>query len=85
MEPLSERVFEYNVYVRMPKEEIHMLGYILEADDHIMNIRHTDETDSTVKIIVPADLLSEAMTMLENLKEEIPLEIVRYEPNPGNP
>jgi hypothetical protein len=85
MVPLSEPVSEYNLYVRMPKHEIHMLGYIMEADDHIMNIRHTDESDSTVKIIVPADLLTEAIDMLNQLKEELELEIIRYGPNPGNP
>jgi hypothetical protein len=69
----------------MPVEDTHILGYLAEAEEHIMNIRHSELVDNAVKVIVPADLLQEALRMLELLKEELPLEILRYEPNPGYP
>jgi hypothetical protein len=78
-------VLEYDIYVRMPVEDTHILGYLAEAEEHIMNIRHSELVDNAVKVIVPADLLQEALRMLELLKEELPLEILRYEPNPGYP
>lgn len=69
----------------MPVEETHLLGYIAEAEEHIFNIRHCELIDGAVKVIVPAYFLQEALRMLELIKEEIPLEILRYEPNPGYP
>jgi len=81
----EKEVLEYDIYLRMPVEQAHLVGYLSEADDHIMNIRHAKTPDSTLKIVVPADMFDEAMKMLELLKEEIDLEVVRYEPNPGHP
>jgi glycine cleavage system regulatory protein len=62
-----------------------LLGYLSESYDNVMNIRHAGVDDGTVKIIVPADLMDEVMEMLNLLKDEIDLEVVRYEPNPGHP
>lgn len=84
-EKSTEKILEYDLYVKMPLEDTHLLGYISEADDHIMNIRHAENEEHLVKIIVPADLLDTAMEMLELLKTEINLEVVKYGPNPGHP
>jgi len=81
----SEEILEYDIYVKMPLKEAHLLGYLSESYDNVMNIRHAGVDDGTVKVIVPADLMDEVMEMLELLKEEINLEVVRYEPNPGHP
>ncbi len=81
----SDKILEYDLYVRMPLKEAHLLGYLSESYDNVMNIRHAGVEDGTVKVIVPADLFDEVMQMLELLKEEIDLEVVRYEPNPGHP
>jgi hypothetical protein len=81
----SDEILEYDVYVRMPIKEAHLLGYMSEAYDNVMNIRHAEAEDGTLKIIVPADLFDEVMTMLDLLKEEINLEVVKYGPNPGHP
>lgn len=81
----SKEILEYDIYVKMALKEAHLLGYLSEAYDNVMNIRHAGIDDGTVKVIVPADLMDEVMEMLELLKEEINLEVVRYEPNPGHP
>jgi len=81
----EKEILEYDIYVKMPVEETHILGYLAEAEEHIINIRHSELIDGAVKVIVPALLLDEALRMLELVKEELPLEIIRYEPNPGYP
>lgn len=81
----SKKILEYDIYLKMPIEETHLLGYLAEAEEHLMNIRHSENEENAVKIIVPADLLEEVLNMLEILKEEIDLEILYYEPNPGHP
>jgi len=79
-----KEILEYDIYVKMPIEDTHLLGYLAEAEEHLMNIRHSENVENAVKIIVPADLLTEVLNMLEILKEEINLEILYYEPNPGH-
>ncbi|MBP7303235.1 MAG: DUF4911 domain-containing protein, partial [Fervidobacterium sp.] len=32
-------ISEYDIIVKMERENVHMLNYILEAEDNIMNIR----------------------------------------------
>ena len=81
----KEGILEYDIYVKMPVEETHILGYLAEAEEHLINIRHSELIDGAVKVIVPAGLLEEALQMLELIKEELPLKIIRYEPNPGYP
>jgi len=81
----ATQVQEYDVYVKMPVEYAHLLGYLSEAEDHIMNIRHADNDEKAVKIIVPSAFLQQVLDMLESLKEEFDLVVLRYEPNPGHP
>ncbi|PNQ05850.1 hypothetical protein RM69_02620, partial [Mesotoga sp. SC_NapDC3] len=64
-------------------EDIHVLCYIAEAEDNLMNIRHvTDE--GLLKIIVPADLLEELKSFLQSIKKRIDLEVVEIRANPGH-
>ncbi|HRR44548.1 MAG TPA: DUF4911 domain-containing protein, partial [Mesotoga sp.] len=62
---------------------IHVLCYIAEAEDNLLNIRHVTD-DGFLKIIVPADLLEEAMNFLESIKKKIDLEVVEIRENPGH-
>ncbi len=78
-----EKPKEYDLFVKIRPEDIHVLCYIAEAEDNLMNIRHvTDE--GLLKIIVPADLLEEALTFLESIKRRINLEVVETRANPGH-
>ncbi len=77
------RVAEYDLFVKIRPEDIHVLCYIAEAEDNLMNIRHvTDE--GLLKIIVPADLLDEVKSFLESIKNRIDLEVVEIRANPGH-
>ncbi|HCO69793.1 DUF4911 domain-containing protein [Mesotoga sp.] len=77
------RVAEYDLFVKIRPEDIHVLCYIAEAEDNLMNIRHvTDE--GLLKIIVPADLLDEVKSFLKSIKNRIDLEVVEIRANPGH-
>ena len=78
-----EKAQEYDIFVLMDKTEIHSLCYIVEAEDNLMNVRHVEE-DGKLKIIVPADLLDEALKMLDSIKNFIKLEVVEIRANPGH-
>ncbi|HNS36002.1 MULTISPECIES: DUF4911 domain-containing protein [unclassified Mesotoga] len=74
---------EYDLFIRIRPEDIHVLCYIAEAEDNLMNIRHvTDE--GLLKIIVPADLLEELKSFLQSIKKRIDLEVVEIRANPGH-
>ncbi|MDI3472690.1 MAG: hypothetical protein PWQ20_744 [Thermotogaceae bacterium] len=79
----SSDVKEFDIYLRIEKEDVHILNYILEAEDNLLNIRKFDTDNKQLKIIVPADFLDEVLKLLESLKSEVKFEIVRYEPNRG--
>ncbi|MDD4478632.1 MAG: DUF4911 domain-containing protein, partial [Mesotoga sp.] len=64
-------------------EDIHVLCYIAEAEDNLLNIRHVTD-DGFLKIIVPGDLLEEVMNFLESIKKKIDLEVVEIRENPGH-
>ncbi|AKI98035.1 DUF4911 domain-containing protein [Kosmotoga pacifica] len=74
---------EYDLYVRIARPDIHVLCYIAEAQDNLMNIRHTTE-EGYLKIIVPGDLLEEALKFLDSIKNVIDLEVVEIRENPGH-
>lgn len=74
---------EYDVYVEIPKAEVHMLNYILEAEDNFLNVRHIDPVTGLLKIIVIDDQLEDLLKLLDSLKDELHLKVVRYEPNRG--
>ncbi|PNE22973.1 hypothetical protein V511_03640 [Mesotoga sp. Brook.08.YT.4.2.5.1] len=74
---------EYDLFIRIRPEDIHVLCYIAEAEDNLMNIRHvTDE--GLLKIIVPAGLLEELKSFLQSIKKRIDLEVVEIRANPGH-
>lgn len=55
---------EYDVIVEVKKEKIHLLGFLLEAWDHVANVRHAD-LENAVRLVVPADLLQNVLEILE--------------------
>lgn len=73
---------EFDIYLKIKKEDVHILNYILEAEDNLLNIRKFDD-NGLLRIIVPADFLEDVLKMLEDLKSEVQFEVVKYEPNCG--
>ncbi len=74
---------EYDVYVDIPKPEVHTLNYILEAEDNLLNVRHVDPASGLLKIIVVDDALEDLLKLLKSLENDLHLKVVRYEPNRG--
>ncbi|APT75393.1 hypothetical protein XO10_02310 [Marinitoga sp. 1135] len=75
-------VLEYDVYVKVKKEDIHLVTYLLESVDNLMNVRNVVE-NNMMKIICPKDTLDESLKLINSLKEMTDLEVVKIEPNNG--
>ncbi len=74
-------ISEYDIIVKMERENVHMLNYILEAEDNIMNIRSFE--GDYLRVIATKDTVIDAIRLLESVKEYIDLEIVELRPNNG--
>ncbi|MFN3283933.1 MAG: DUF4911 domain-containing protein [Pseudothermotoga sp.] len=72
---------EYDVYLRIKREDVHKLGYILEVEDNLVNMRKYE--NGLLRILVPADLLRELLDFLGSVKEHINFEIVELRENDG--
>ncbi len=73
---------EFDVYVRIDREKVHDLSYIVEVEDNLVNIRKYE--NGLLRLIVPADLKDDLLELLEGIREVVPLEVVRVEVNPGS-
>ena len=78
-----EKAKEYDVYVDVEKKDIHLITYLLEGADHIMNVRNRQE-NGYLKIIIPVDFLDEAVTLIKSLNTQgIKTEVKGIEPHNG--
>ena len=73
---------EYDVYLRIDRERVHDLSYIVEVEDNLVNIRKYE--NGLLRLIVPADLKEDLLDLLEGVKSVVPLEVERIEVNPGS-
>ncbi len=74
---------EYDLYVKIEEEDIHMINYMLEAEDNLLNVRNVDPKTGLLKIIVIDTDLQDMLKLLEYLKDDLHLEMVKYEPSRG--
>lgn len=72
---------EYDILVEISKEDVHILNYVLEVEENIMNIRKFE--DGVLRIIVPADLKEEALKLLEGVKRIVDMRIISIKKNEG--
>ncbi|WGS65014.1 DUF4911 domain-containing protein [Marinitoga aeolica] len=79
---MQQEVLEYDVYVKVRRKDIHLVTYLLESVDNLMNVRNVIE-NNLMKIICPKDTLDESLKLINSLKEMTDLEVVRVEPNNG--
>ena len=79
---MFKEVLEYDVLVKLRKEDVHILNYLLETEDNIMNIRSFE--GEFLKVIAPKDTVVDAIKLLESAKQFIDLEIVSLKPNDGS-
>ncbi|RKX48858.1 MAG: DUF4911 domain-containing protein [Thermotoga sp.] len=73
---------EYDILIEVAKEDVHILNYVLEVEENVMNIRKYE--DGILRIIVPEDLKEEALKLLEGVKEIVDLKIVSIRKNEGS-
>ncbi len=73
---------EYDIYLRMRKEDVHDLSYILEVEDNLVNIRRYDR--GLLRLIVPEDLKEDLLELLHGIKDVVDFEIERIEVNEGS-
>lgn len=78
-----EDILEYDIYVDIDKNDIHLITYLLEGEAHLMNVRNRQE-DGLLKIISPKDSLDDALKLINSVKEQaIKMEVVKVEPHNG--
>jgi len=73
---------EYDILIEVAKEDVHVLNYVLEVEENVMNIRKYE--NGILRIIVPEDLKEEALKLLEGVKEIVDLNIVSIKKNEGS-
>jgi len=73
---------EYDILVKINKEDVHILNYLLEAEDNVMNIRSFE--GEFLKVISPKDMVVDAIRLLESARTIVNLEIVELKPNNGS-
>ncbi|GAB6188687.1 DUF4911 domain-containing protein [Marinitoga arctica] len=79
---MNNKILEYDIYLKVKKEDIHLVTYLLESVDNLMNVRNVVE-NNLMKIICPKDTLKESLMLINSLKDLTDLEVVRVEPNDG--
>jgi hypothetical protein len=74
---------EYDLYVKIDEFDIHMINYMLEAEDNLLNVRNIDSKSNLLKIVVVDTDLPDMLKLLNYLKDELHLEVVKYGPSLG--
>ncbi len=74
---------EYDLYVKIDESDIHMVNYMLEAEDNLLNVRNIDSKSNLLKIVVVDTDLPDMLNLLNYLKDELHLEVVKYGPSLG--
>jgi len=75
-------ILEYDILVKLRKEDVHILNYLLETEDNIMNIRSFE--GEYLRVIATKDTVVEAMRLLESAKSFVELEIISLKPSDGS-
>jgi hypothetical protein len=73
---------EYDILVKIKKEDVHILNYLLEAEDNVMNIRSFE--GEYLKVIATKDTVIDSIRLLENVRSLVDLEILVLKPNNGS-
>ncbi len=75
-------ILEYDILVKINKEDVHILNYLLEAEDNTMNVRSFE--GEFLKVIATKDTVIDAIKLLESARTIVNLEIVQLRPNNGS-
>ncbi|MGM0640645.1 MAG: DUF4911 domain-containing protein [Thermotogota bacterium] len=78
-----KEALEYDIFIDLDTNDIHLITYLLEGEAHLMSVRNRQE-DGYLKIISPKDSLDDALSLINSVKEEaIKMEVVKIEPHNG--
>lgn len=78
-----QEALEYDIFIDVDKNDIHLITYLLEGEAHLMSVRNRQE-DGFLKIIAPKDSLDDALKLINSVKnEEVKMEVVKVEPHNG--
>jgi hypothetical protein len=81
--PYDNSIPEFDIFIEIAQEDIHLLIYLVEAEAHLMNVRKKQK-NGYFKVIVPAGFLDESLILLNSLKNsDIKLEVISIEPHDG--
>jgi hypothetical protein len=73
---------EKNILIKIDKENVHILSYILESEDNLVNVRKYD--NGILKLIVPEDLIGKLLILLKDLESKVGFEIIEIKDNTGS-
>lgn len=78
----TREILEYDIIVRIDKEDVHVLNYLLEGEDNVMNIRAFE--GEFLRVIATKDTVLDAVRLLESARSYVQLELVELRPNDGH-
>jgi hypothetical protein len=78
----EEVELEKNILIKIDKENVHILSYILESEDNLVNVRKYD--NGILKLIVPEDLIGKLLILLKDLESKVGFEIIEIKDNTGS-
>lgn len=73
---------EKDILIKVDKEKVHILSYILESEDNLVNVRKYE--NGILRLIVPNDLIKKLLIFLEDLENKIGFEILEIKENSGS-
>lgn len=73
---------EKNILIKIDKENVHILSYILESEDNLVNVRKYD--NGILKLIVPENLIGKLLILLKDLESKVGFEIIEIKDNTGS-
>jgi hypothetical protein len=78
----EEVELEKNILIKIDKENVHILSYILESEDNLVNVRKYD--NGILKLIVPENLIGKLLILLKDLESKVGFEIIEIKDNTGS-
>jgi len=78
----EEIELEKDILIKIDKEKVHILSYILESEDNLVNVRKYE--NGILRLIVPNDLIKKLLIFLEDLENKIGFEILEIKENSGS-
>ncbi|ABR31618.1 hypothetical protein SU69_09005 [Thermosipho melanesiensis] len=73
---------EIDILVKINKDDVHYLSYILESQDNMVNVRKYE--GNILRIITLDYFKDDVLSILRGLKNDISFEVIKIEKNCGS-